>query len=133
MKSFVLALGLVLLGRPVAIGQVAETLHLPGTLPADVTTVADYYKQDVYDTADQKLGQIVDLLVHKDGWIPVAMISVGSLLKLKSKYVAAPFDALQRLERKDKPYLVLDVSRQTLQAAAGFTYNRATRRWESVD
>jgi PRC-barrel domain len=132
MKIFVLALSLALLGSA-AIAQVPKMLRLPATVPADVTTVADYYKQNVYDTSDQKLGQIDDLLVHKDGRIPVAMISVGFFLGLKSKHVAAPFDALQLLERKNKPYLVLDVSRQTLQSAVGFSFNRMTRRWEPVD
>jgi hypothetical protein len=38
------------------------------TLPADAATVADYYKQDVYDPGDEKIGQIVDLIVKKTVW-----------------------------------------------------------------
>jgi hypothetical protein len=132
MKSFVIAMSLALLCSA-ASAQVPNMLRLPATVPADVTTVADYYKQNVYDISDQKLGQIDDRLVHKDGRIPVVMISVGGFLGLKSKHIAAPFDALQLLERKNKPYLVLDVSRQTLQSALGFSFNRTTKRWEPVD
>ena len=133
MKSFALAFSLALLGAAVAIAQVQTMPRLAAIVPADVASVTDYYKQNVYDTADQKLGQIVDLPVHKDGRIPVAMISVGGFLGLKSKYIAAPFDALQLLERKSKPYLVLDVTRQTLQSAVEFTYNRVAKRWEPIE
>jgi hypothetical protein len=49
-------------------------------LPADAATVADYYKQNVYDPADEKIGQIADFLLEKSGTVPAAMISVGGFL-----------------------------------------------------
>ena len=35
------------------------------TLPSGATTVTNYYKQDVYDTADNKIGTVDDVLVDK--------------------------------------------------------------------
>jgi putative intracellular protease/amidase len=73
----------------------AEAVRPLGVLPAEATTIADYYRQSVYDPADQKIGEIVDLLIEKEGHIPAAMISVGSFLALTKKVVAIPFTALQ--------------------------------------
>ena len=51
-------------------------------------TIAIYYKENVYDPADQKIGQILDLVIKKDGAVPAAIVSVGGFLGLASKYVA---------------------------------------------
>jgi hypothetical protein len=55
----------------VAIGVLVSTaahsaeLVLPlGTLPAEAASVTDYYRQNVYDTAGQKIGEIVDILLE---------------------------------------------------------------------
>jgi hypothetical protein len=58
------------------------------------------------------------------------MISVGSSLAQRRKDVAVPFSALQVLEKKHKPHLVLDTTKRALQEARGFKYNRAAKRWE---
>jgi hypothetical protein len=36
------------------------------TLPANSTTVTNYYKQNVYDPSNTKIGEIADVLVSKD-------------------------------------------------------------------
>lgn len=98
--------------------------------PPDVTSVTEYYDQPVYDSAQQKIGTIVDLLIDKDGLIQAAIISVGGFLGLPSKYVGTPFTALQMSPKDRRPQIVLDVDRRTLREARGFRYNRAARRWE---
>src|SRR5450631_1147669 len=37
------------------------------TLPTNATTVTNYYKQNVYDPSDAKIGEITDVLVDKGG------------------------------------------------------------------
>ena len=37
------------------------------SLPANSTTVTNYYKQNVYDPSDAKIGEISDVLVNKEG------------------------------------------------------------------
>ena len=37
------------------------------TLPASATTITNYYKQNVYDPANAKIGEIKDVLVGNDG------------------------------------------------------------------
>ena len=48
------------------------------TMPADAVTVTDWYKQNVYDPAENKIGEIVDVLVNKNGRA-LAVDSVGWL------------------------------------------------------
>jgi sporulation protein YlmC with PRC-barrel domain len=47
-------------------------------LPAEAASVTDYYRQNVYDTAGQKISEIVDILLEKQGQVSATMISVGS-------------------------------------------------------
>jgi hypothetical protein len=111
----------------------SEGVLLLNTLPADAATVADYYKQNVYDPADEKIGQIADLILEKSGTVPAAMISVGGFLGIRTKYVAVAFSALQVLQKEHKPYLVLDTNRRALKNAPSFEFNRSTKRWERVE
>jgi hypothetical protein len=48
------------------------------TLPADSTTVTNYYKQNVYDPSDAKIGEITDVLVGKGGKVKAFIVSVGT-------------------------------------------------------
>jgi len=52
------------------------------TVPANVTTVTNYFKQSVYDPSNNKIGNILDLMVEKDGRITAAMVGVGGFLGL---------------------------------------------------
>jgi len=131
-KVFVLAITAIFTLTAAQAQAPKEVRFLP-TLPAETVTIQNYLEQSVYDSGGERIGQIVDLLVEKDGRIPVAMLSVGTFLNLRRKVVAAPFDFLQLTARDRRPYLVLDTSRKALSAAPGFRYNRTTERWERVD
>jgi hypothetical protein len=63
------------------------------TLPANSTTVTNYYKQNVYDPSDTKIGEIADVLVGKDGKVEAFIVSVGGFLGIGEKDVAVPFSA----------------------------------------
>jgi PRC-barrel domain len=92
-----------------------------------------YYKQNVYDPADQKIGQILDLVIKKDGAVPAAIVSVGGFLGIATKYVAVPFTALQATPAGGRTHLVLDTSKKALRNAPAFAFNRLTRRWERLE
>jgi hypothetical protein len=131
-RLFVLAIGAIFTLSPVQ-AQAPMEVRLLHTLPAEAVTIQNYFEQSVYDSGGQRIGQIVDLLVEKDGRVPVAMISAGSFISLRRKVVAAPFDLLQLTTRDRRPHLILDISRKALSAAQGFRYNSTTERWERVD
>ena len=56
-------------------------------MPADSTTVTNYYKQNVYDPSDAKIGEITDVLVGKDGKVEAFIVSVGGFLGVGQKDV----------------------------------------------
>jgi hypothetical protein len=101
------------------------------TLPADGKTVTNYYKQNVYDTADNKIGDVQDLLVDKSGKITAAMIGVGGFLGMGEKDVAVPFEALQLTQKNNKWFLVMSSTKDELKNAPGWKYDRTTTTWIS--
>ena len=99
------------------------------TVPASGVTVSDFYKQDVYDTHDNKIGEVSDVLLDKSGQVSAVILGVGGFLGIGGKDVAVPFSALQVKEKNGNRYLVVDASKDALQAATGYTYDRTKRSW----
>lgn len=116
-----------------AAAQTLERVPLLRDLSPEATTIAVYYKESVYDPADQRIGRIVDLVIKPDGAVPAAIVSVGGFLGLASKYVAVPFVALQVTRKERKPYLILDTDKKLLREAPAFEYDRSNRRWKRVE
>lgn len=78
------------------VGSPAAAQTLP-SVPTNATTVTNWYKQNVYDPSDNKIGEIADVLIDKGGKIEVFMVSVGGFLGVGEKDVAVPFSAIQRM------------------------------------
>ena len=117
----------------VAVAQRPERIPLLRGISPEAVTIAVYYKENVHDPADQKIGRIVDLVIKPDGAVPAAIVSVGGFLGLASKYVAVPFPALQVTQKERKPYLILDTDKKLLREAPGFEYDRSNRRWKRIE
>ena len=93
------------------------------------TTVANFYKQNVYDQADNKIGDVDDLLVDQKGQITAVLVGVGGFLGMGEKDVAIPFSALHASEKNNKWYLVLNTTKDALKAAPGFKYDKTKTTW----
>jgi sporulation protein YlmC with PRC-barrel domain len=102
----------------------------PGASPAKQFTVTNYYKQDVYDKADNKIGTVDDVLIDKDGRITALIIGVGGFLGVGQKDVSEQFNKVQMTKKNDKWYLVMDANKDALQNAPGLRYDRNTTTWE---
>ena len=50
------------------------------TVPSESSTVTNYYKQDVYDPNQSKIGKIDDVLVDKSGKVTGLVIGVAGFL-----------------------------------------------------
>jgi hypothetical protein len=116
-----------------AAAQMPERIPLLRDISPEAITIAVYYKENVYDPADQRIGRIVDIVIKKDGTVPAAIVSVGGFLGLASKYVAVPFAALQVTQKERKPYLILDTDKKLLREAPAFEYDRVNRRWKRIE
>jgi sporulation protein YlmC with PRC-barrel domain len=59
------------------------------TVPNNGVTVSEYYKQSVYDTKDNKIGDVNDVLLDKSGQVSAVILGVGGFLGMGEKDVAA--------------------------------------------
>ena len=99
------------------------------TVPNSGVPVSEYYKQSVYDTKDNKIGDVNDVLLDKSGQVAAVILGVGGFLGIGEKDVAVPFTAIKITEKEGHRYLVMDASKEALQNATGYTYDRTKRVW----
>jgi sporulation protein YlmC with PRC-barrel domain len=108
----------------------ATNVQLLRQVPSDALTVTDWYKQDVYDPHDNKIGEIMDVLLDKSGKATSLIIGVGGFLGAGEKDVAVPFDAVRVTTKNNKKTtLVMDTTKEDLKSAPGFKYDRDTTTW----
>ena len=127
MKTLVASTALALLlttGLATGPASAAQTsTQLITTLPGEALPISDYYNQNVYDNRDNKIGEVNDLLVDSAGKVNAVILGVGE------KNVAVAFPSLKVAEKDGKRYLVLDTTKEALQAAPGYTYDRSKSAW----
>ena len=81
-----------------------------------------YIGQTVYNSADESIGKISDLIMEKDGGITAAIIGVGGFLGIGEKWVAVPFDTISitQVPDSDDVKLTTTETAESLQAAPEF-------------
>jgi PRC-barrel domain len=119
----------VCVGLIAATGAFAQASELMSSIPASSRTVTDWYKQNVYDPKDQKIGEIMDVLVSPSGQAEAAIVGVGGFLGAGEKDVAVSFSAIKARKKDDKTYLTLDTTKDALKSAPGFRYDRQSTTW----
>src|SRR5262249_42537547 len=126
------AAALVVTGAAIAPlpARAAETLS---SVPSNSFTVTKYYKQDVYDKSDQKIGQILDVLMTDDGKITGFVIGAGGFLGMGRHDVIVPASAVSATKKNSKTYLVMDTTKDALKPAPGFKYDRTAETWVRDD
>jgi len=122
-----LAVGII---PPLAAEEGIETLK---TLPGDSLTVSDIYQQDVSDEQDKKIGSIKDILLDRGGQVTAVIVGIGGLLGVGTTDVAVPFKALRVKEKDAKRYLVLNATKEMLEGATSFTYDRDKHQWLAAE
>jgi sporulation protein YlmC with PRC-barrel domain len=98
-------------------------------IPSNATTVTNFYKQNVYDPSDTKVGEISDVLLDRDGKVTAMIVSVGGFLGVGQKDVAVPFDAVHATKKNNSWYLVMNASKDSLKNAPGYKYDKSTTSW----
>lgn len=101
------------------------------TMPGDAVTVTNWYKQNVYDSSNNKIGEIEDVLVNKSGQVTAVIISVGGFLGMDTKDVAAPFQAIHTTMKDNKWWLVMNTTKDALKTAPGYKYDKNSTMWIS--
>jgi sporulation protein YlmC with PRC-barrel domain len=110
------------------------TAQIHAALPAESVTVTHWYKQNIYDPSDNKIGEIMDVLVDRDGKVSALIVGVGGFLGMGEKDVAVPFDAVKATTKdNNKYYLVMNSTKDALKSAKGFKYDRNAMTWMPED
>jgi sporulation protein YlmC with PRC-barrel domain len=86
---------------------------------------------NVYNSNNEKIGDINELIMGKDGQIDLIVVGVGGFLGMGEKDVAVPFEALNLTQKNNKWYLTMNASKDELKSAPGFKYDRNTTTWIS--
>jgi len=104
--------------------------QIMSSIPANSETVTHWYKQNVYDPQDSKIGEVMDVLVDREGKATALIIGVGGFLGAGEKDVAVPFNAVQFTNKNNnKWYLVMNATKDALKNAKGFKYDRSEMKW----
>jgi len=98
-------------------------------VPPNTMPVTNFYKQNVYDPSNNKIGDVDDVLVGADGKINALVIGVGGFLGIGEKHVIVPFAAVKADRKDNKWQLVMNSSKDELKAAPGFKYDRTNTVW----
>jgi sporulation protein YlmC with PRC-barrel domain len=109
---------------------VAPSEQVMKSLPPDVSTISNWYRQNVYDPSEEKVGEISDVLIGRDGKISALIVSVGGFIGMGEKNVAVPFNAVHATQRNGKWWLTMNTTKEALKSAAGYKYDKTKSTWE---
>ena len=131
MKTFIPALVIAtfIAGAATVAPAAQDSAQFQTSVPADTLPISNYYNQAVYDNKDNKIGDVKDILVDKDGRMAAVILGVGGLLGVGAKDVAVPFSALKLAEKNGDRYLVISTTKEALEQAPGYTYDRSQGVW----
>ena len=106
-----------------------DTAQAPAAGESYLTAQADdqisantYIGQAVYNSADESIGKISDLIMAKSGGVDAAIIGVGGFLGIGEKWVAVPFETISitQVPDSDDVKLTTTETAESLQAAPEF-------------
>jgi sporulation protein YlmC with PRC-barrel domain len=98
-------------------------------VPPNSMPVTNFYKQNVYDPGNNKIGEVDDVLLSADGKINALVIGVGGFLGIGEKHVIVPFTSVKADRKDNKWQLTMNSSKDDLKAAPGFKYDRTNTVW----
>jgi len=111
------------------ISSAAYSQGMMSSVPSSSKTVSDWYKQDVYDPSNSKIGKIDDVLVSDAGQVSALIVGVGGFLGAGEKDVAVPFTAVKWSTKDNKKYLTMAASKEDLKSAQGLKYDSDKTAW----
>jgi sporulation protein YlmC with PRC-barrel domain len=131
MKTIVVLTAGALLASSAAFAQTmsAGGAALMTSVPSSSLTVTDWYKQDIYDPNNNKIGSVSDVLVSPNGQVNALIVGVGGFLGAGEKNVAVSFNAVKETMKNNKVYLTMNTTKDALKSAPGFKYDSDKTAW----
>jgi sporulation protein YlmC with PRC-barrel domain len=100
--------------------HVSQTHIQPGQIRA-----TDMNGATVYDTQNQKVGDVKDILLDRSGKVDAVVLDVGAFLGMGGKYVAVSMNDIKITEDKNnKPHFAIDMTKDQLKSAQAFDLDR---------
>ena len=99
-----------------------ESIQFTSTAGTDDMLASELIGTPVRNAKEDKLGNINDVIMSKDGKPSVAVLGVGGFLGIGEKNVGIPFDSLQFTMDNNKKIARLEVDKQALESAPTFVY-----------
>lgn len=122
---------LLLGGSTAAWAQVTPEPQVITSLPSEALPISEYYYNQaaIYDRQENEIGDVNDIILDGEGRVAAVIIGVGGLMGAGEKHVAVPFHALKVTEKDRKTSLVMDTTKEALERAPGYTFDRGKRQW----
>lgn len=100
------------------------------TMPvgANMWRASDLVGKSVYNTANERIGEVNELILDREGKVAAALIGVGGFLGIGERQVAVNYSALQMNTASDGMRIVVNADRNQLQQAPAF---RSPDTWRS--
>jgi ribosomal 30S subunit maturation factor RimM len=76
----------------------------------------------VYNTANENIGSIEDIILKPDGSMDEVVLSVGGFLGLGDKYVAVPFTSLKVSRDGSSTKITTDGTKESLKALPDYQF-----------
>ncbi len=76
--------------------------------------------KDVYDTKNQKIGKIEDIIIAPDNAVSYAIIGAGGFLGMDRHDVAIP---VKQIKREDNKFVLPGATKESLKALPKFEYS----------
>ena len=109
-------------------GDASKSIYLANS-PDNWTSIASspYINQDAYNRTNEKLGTVKDILVGPDGKMAAVIVNIGRYLGIGDKDIAVRVSALSLQEGEKGHRVVIDATKEALQAAPTFERRQAPK------
>jgi sporulation protein YlmC with PRC-barrel domain len=134
LKKAILSASVLALASGIALAQApmsrdATTGRSVGMPSSSLSTnrwlASDIYKANVYDSFENKIGDVADLVMDSNGNVTTAIIGVGGFLGVGQKDIAVPFKDLKVSSRDGKDWLVINMTKDELMKAPAYSKTSA--------
>jgi sporulation protein YlmC with PRC-barrel domain len=102
---------------------------LVSSVDPNAISFAQWYKQAVYDPSNNKIGEIMDLLLNQEGKASVFVIAVYATPGEEVKNVVVPFQAIKGVKQDHGFYYVVSATKDSLRSAKSFKYDLSNMKW----
>ena len=107
----------------------AQEATMQRSIPQSAVTVTDWYKQNVYDPSNNKIGEVMDVLVDKVRQDQYADRRRGRFSRCRREGRRRSVRRRQPTMKDKKMWLVMNTTKDSLKSAPGFKYDSNSTTW----